>query len=216
MKFDYDQFIRIGAYLKKINERGKYDKMEDYVPFWHQKQHSPEELEDKIMQYYSQNKVHQMSELSAKQLFLEETQKHSLFMGFCMDISYVRQSQNANKDSAYTPDQFFQGIICIRTDYIYIEYYRKIKVQTKYEVETNVIKYEFFDLSRWAQKKPQLKQADIKFQSAITKIISPKNQILVLQFDKDEVYEDHHLLGTTDQIESIIYYFNKVINKYYI
>lgn len=46
-------------------------------------------------------------------------------------------------------------MICIRTDYIYIEYYKKTEIA--------VIKYEFFDLSRWAKKSIKDKEDSIKF-----------------------------------------------------
>ena len=53
-------------------------------------------------------------------------------------------------------------MICIRTDYIYIEYYKRNSRDPNAEIETVTIKYEFFDLSRWAKKAPKERET-IKF-----------------------------------------------------
>lgn len=33
MKFNNESFIKIGAFLKRINKRGKYEKLEEFIPF---------------------------------------------------------------------------------------------------------------------------------------------------------------------------------------
>ena len=66
MKFQLENFIKIGAYLKKINERGNYEKLEDYIPFWQIKNIQQKDLEKKVIQYYNEQNIKEWSEFKAK------------------------------------------------------------------------------------------------------------------------------------------------------